>query len=184
MMKAFLPIALVAFMSVTAPAFSFWVSKPDGIEPVGNFDINKYLGTWYEIGRFDNRFERNLDNVTATYSLREDGGVKVDNKGYNRQQQKWENSIGKAYFVNENEQDKGFLKVSFFWIFYGGYVIFDLDENYTLSLVTSNDRDYFWILSRTPTISETEKNRILRVAKSNGFDTDKIIWVNQDKAEQ
>ena len=181
MKKIFLPIVLVALMSMTAPAFSFWVSKPDGIDPVVNFDINKYLGTWYEIGRFDNRFERNLDNVTATYSLREDGGVKVDNRGYNTQNKKWENSIGKAYFVDE--QDKGFLKVSFFWIFYGGYVIFDLDENYTTSLVTSNDRDLFWILSRTPIISETEKNRILRVAKAHGFDTNKIIWINQDKAE-
>ena len=180
-MSNFFSIALVTFMSMTVSAFSFWPSKPDGIEPVVNFDIKKYLGRWYEIGRLNNRWERNLDNVTATYSLRKDGGVKVDNKGYNTQEKKWENSIGKAYFVNE--KDKGFLKVSFFWIIYGGYVIFDLDEKYTTSLVTSNDRNLFWILSRTPTISEAEKKRILRVAKYNGFDTDEIIWVNQDKAE-
>ncbi|HEY0063601.1 MAG TPA: lipocalin family protein, partial [Telluria sp.] len=97
------------------------VSKPENIEPVGNFNTQKYLGKWYEIARLDHSFERGLDHVTAEYSLRDDGGLKVLNRGYNKEKSEWKDAEGKAYFVEK--PDLGYLKVSFFGPFYGAYIV-------------------------------------------------------------
>ena len=155
------------------------VSAPKGIEPVEPFSIDRYLGTWYEIARMDHSFEEGLSQVTAHYSVREDGGVKVINRGYSEEDQAWDEAEGKAYF--EEDSETGHLKVSFFGPFYGAYVIFSLDDDYQYSLVSGPDRSYFWLLSRTPTISEQKQEALLEAAAAAGFDTEKLIFVDQSK---
>jgi apolipoprotein D and lipocalin family protein len=152
---------------------------PEGIKAVDGFDINRYLGTWYEIARLDHRFERGLEKISATYTLREDGGVDVLNKGWDVKAGEWSQAQGKAYFVEQ--PDKGRLKVSFFGPFYGGYNIIDLDkQNYAYSMVTGPDRSYFWILSRTPQLPEAKLQTLLKRAKALGFATDQLIFVKHD----
>ncbi|KXI26865.1 lipocalin family protein [Paraglaciecola hydrolytica] len=151
-------------------------SIPEGIEPVDGFELPRYLGKWYEIARFDHSFERGLEQVSADYSLRDDGGVKVLNRGFNAQSQEWDEAEGKAYFVQNS--DVGHLKVSFFGPFYASYVIFLLDkENYNYAVITGPDRDYLWILARTPKLSPEVQEHILQQARIAGFATDKLIWV-------
>jgi apolipoprotein D and lipocalin family protein len=152
---------------------------PEGIKAVDGFDINRYLGTWYEIAQLDHRFERGLEKISATYTLREDGGVDVLNKGWDVKAGEWSQAQGKAYFVEQ--PDKGRLKVSFFGPFYGGYNIIDLDkQNYAYSMVTGPDRSYFWILSRTPQLPEAKLQTLLKRAKALGFATDQLIFVKHD----
>lgn len=154
------------------------VGKPDNVVPVDNFDSGKYLGTWYEIARLDHSFERGLEQVNATYSLRDDGGIKVVNRGYDTKKAEWKESVGKAYFVDK--KDEGYLKVSFFGPFYGSYIVFELDrDNYQYSLVSGPDKSYLWLLSRTPTMDEATKKRLVGKAQALGFDTSKLIYVSQ-----
>ena len=150
---------------------------PSTIKPVNDFQIDRYLGTWYEIARLDHSFERGLQQVSATYSMREDGGVQVLNKGYKTEKQKWSESIGKAYFVqNENT---GHLKVSFFGPFYGTYVVFELDADYQYAFIAGNNYDYLWLLSRTPEISDQLRDEFTALVASKGYVVDDLIWVDQ-----
>jgi apolipoprotein D and lipocalin family protein len=154
------------------------VKKPDNITPVANFETARYLGKWYEIARLDHSFERGLEQVTAQYSLRDDGGLKVMNRGYDSAKKEWKDAEGKAYFVEQ--PDIGYLKVSFFGPFYGSYIVFDLDQqNYSHSMISGPDKSYLWILSRTPTMDEATKKRLVDKAQALGFDTSKLIYVNQ-----
>jgi apolipoprotein D and lipocalin family protein len=149
---------------------------PQGIEPVDGFELPRYLGKWYEIARFDHSFERGLEQVSAEYSLREDDGVTLLNRGFNPESQEWQEAHGKAYFVQSSE--RGHLKVSFFGPFYASYVIFLLDkEDYNYAMITGPDRDYLWILARTPKLSSEVQEHILQQARVAGFATDKLIWV-------
>ncbi|CAH1072432.1 lipocalin family protein [Candidatus Nitrotoga sp. 1052] len=155
------------------------VGIPENVKPVENFKLENYLGKWYEIARLDHSFERGLSRVTADYSLRDDGGLKVINRGYSVKENKWKEAEGKAYFVRGSDQ--GYLKVSFFGPFYGSYIVFELDhENYQYSLVSGPDKSYFWILARTPQINENIKNVLIAKAAALGFDTSKLIHVNND----
>jgi len=150
---------------------------PDGIQPIDNFVLEKYLGRWYEIARLDHSFERGLTKVSADYSLRDDGGVKVINRGYSEKDKQWKEATGRAYFVKS--PDIGYLKVSFFGPFYGAYVIFELDhKNYQYSVVCGPDRSYLWILARTQKIDDVLKNMLISRAKALGFETDKLIFVD------
>lgn len=171
------------FLLFTSLFLSACTGIPKGITPVEGFETDKYLGTWYEIARLDHGFERGLDNVTATYSLRGDGGIKVLNRGYEIKKSEWDNAEGKAYFVDS--ADTGHLKVSFFGPFYASYVIFDLDKkSYSQAYISGNSKKYLWYLSRTPTVTEAEKARFVKMATSKGFDTDALIWVDQSKADK
>lgn len=152
------------------------VGLPEGVQPVENFKLDRYLGTWYEIARLDHRFERGLSRISAEYSLREDGGVRVLNRGYSAEDKEWKEAEGKAYFVDGT--DKGYLKVSFFWLFYGSYVVFELDhEQYQYALVSGPDKSYLWILSRTPEMKPDVKDKLIARANALGFDTGKLIFV-------
>ncbi|MFL4558532.1 outer membrane lipoprotein Blc [Yersinia kristensenii] len=155
------------------------VTPPKDVKIVDNFQLPRYLGTWYEIARLDHSFERGLDRVTANYSLRDDGGVKVINRGYNAKKQQWQESIGKAYFIGSPQQAS--LKVSFFGPFYGGYNVIDLDDEYQHALIAGPNREYLWILSRTPTIDNQTRDRLVAVAKNYGFPVEQLIWVKQGK---
>jgi apolipoprotein D and lipocalin family protein len=152
-------------------------TPPAGVTVVDNFDAQRYLGRWYEIARLDHRFERGLEKVTATYSTMDDGGIQVINKGYNPERGMWQQSVGQAYFTGDTS--KAALKVSFFGPFYGGYNIIALDKDYRYALVCGPDRDYLWILSRTPTIPDAVKKQMVDIAAREGFAVEKLIWVNQ-----
>ena len=167
-MYAFLPALLLAGC----------VAKPDQVEPVANFDSARYLGKWYEIARLDHSFERGLSQVSATYSLRDDGGIKVLNRGYDGEKKQWKEAQGKAYFVER--ADQGFLKVSFFGPFYGSYIVFALDQkDYRYSMVSGPNKSYFWLLSRSPTMDDATKKILLTKAAQLGFDTSKLVHVQQ-----
>ena len=154
---------------------------PQGLHPVTHFKPDQYLGTWYEIARLDHSFERGLQQVTATYSKREDGRLKVINRGYDSNSKSWKEAEGKAYFVTG--PDVGKLKVSFFGPFYGAYNILVLDQvNYNFSLVAGPNRDYLWILSRTPELSYPVKAELIARAQHLGFDTSKLIFVEHSAA--
>jgi len=145
-------------------------------ETVKELDLNRYLGTWYEIARFDHRFERGLEGATATYSMRDDGKIKVVNQARkNVLDGKQSIAEGKAKLT----ADAGKLKVSFFWIFYADYFILELDNDYQWALVGSKSAKYLWILSRTPQLEEPVKNLILEKATRRGYDISKLIWVEQ-----
>ncbi|MBV8875029.1 MAG: lipocalin family protein [Metakosakonia sp.] len=152
-------------------------TPPSGVTVVDNFDAQRYLGRWYEIARFDHRFERGLEKVTATYSTMDDGGIQVINKGYNPERGMWQQSVGKAYFTGDTR--KAALKVSFFGPFYGGYNVIALDKDYRYALVCGPDRDYLWILSRTPTLPDAVKKQLVDIAAREGFAVEKLLWINQ-----
>lgn len=155
------------------------VGKPDNIEPVSDFHLKRYLGTWYEIARLDHRFERGLSKVMANYTLRDDGGVRVLNRGYSGKNGEWKQAEGKAYFVED--ANTGYLKVSFFGPFYGSYIVFVLDkEKYQHAVVSGPDKSYLWILARTPEIDESLKKRLIRKAAEKGFNTAKLIFVEHN----
>jgi apolipoprotein D and lipocalin family protein len=155
------------------------VSVPQNVAPVDGFELNRYLGKWYEIARLDHSFERGLANITAEYSLREDGGVKVVNKGFSAADNKWKEAEGKAYFVRDPQE--GYLKVSFFGPFYGAYIVFELDkEDYQYAFITSYDKSYLWLLARTPAVSDEVLNRFVQKSGELGFATDKLIFPKQD----
>jgi apolipoprotein D and lipocalin family protein len=156
------------------------LGMPDGVKPVNNFEVERYLGTWYEIARLDHSFERGLDNVTAQYSMRDDGGVRVINRGYSAKKGEWEEAEGKAFFVGD--EDQGYLKVSFFGPFYGSYVIFELEqEGYQYAFISGPDQSYLWLLSRTPEVSNETMRLFEQMARSLGFNLDKLVRVSHDE---
>ena len=150
---------------------------PEGIQPVEDFELNRYLGKWYEIARLDHSFERDLEAVTAEYSMRDDGGIDVINSGRNIETQKSQQAEGRAYFVED--PNLGYLKVSFFGPFFGSYVVFELDKNYQYAFVAGNTKNYLWLLARTPEVSEELINKFTSRASQLGFDTNQLIFVNQ-----
>ena len=166
-------ILLVTFL------MSAFTGKPEGIKPVQNFDADRYLGKWYEVARLEHSFEKGLSEVTAEYTLRDDGGVKVINRGYSEESKKWSEAEGKAYFVEDAKT--GYLKVSFFGPFYGSYIIFNLDDDYQYAFISGPDHDYLWLLSRSPTVSNDIKQQFIDQAETAGFDTSKLIFVKQTK---
>jgi apolipoprotein D and lipocalin family protein len=163
-------------MIVLAALLAGCTGLPAGVEPVRGFELDRYLGTWYEIARLDHPFERGLERITATYTLRDDGGVAVLNRGYVVEDGTWRDAKGKAYFIGS--PDVGRLKVSFFGPFYGSYNIMALDqEGYRWVMICGPDTDYLWILSREPGLPEGVLDRLLALASERGFDTSKLIYV-------
>ncbi|BDA61283.1 MULTISPECIES: lipocalin family protein [Shewanella] len=165
-------------LMISALVLTGCLGMPNYVEPVKDFKLDRYLGKWYEIARLDHSFERGLTQVSAEYSLKPDGGVKVINRGYSAAKQEWKEAEGKAYFVNgENE---AYLKVSFFGPFYGSYVVFGLDQqNYQYAFISGPDTDYLWLLARTPTVSPEVIKQFVDMASARGFDTDSLIYVEQ-----
>lgn len=167
-------MAFVTLMSIAGCA-----NIPKGVVAVKGFNPGKYVGKWYEIARFDFRFERNLINTTAEYSFNEDGTIRVENRGYDTLRNEWKQAVGKAKLVGKTGEAT--LKVSFFGPFYSGYNVIALDSNYQTALVAGKDFEYLWILSRTKTIDETTKQDFLKVAEKYGFETKNLIWVKQER---
>ena len=159
--------------------FASCTSIPEKAAPVGNFEIQKYLGTWYEIARFDFRFERNLDNTRAQYSLSKNGNVVVLNSGYDFRKGEWRSAKGKAKF--RGDKTNAALKVSFFGPFYAGYNVIALDSEYRYALVAGRNLNYLWILSREKSLPEEVKRQYLEIARKAGYDTSRLIWIKHDK---
>lgn len=162
-----------------ASIFSSCASIPKNAKPVQYFDANRYLGIWYEIARFDFRFERNMDNTTAQYSLNKNGNITVLNSGFNYVENKWKKAEGVAKF--RDSKKVGALEVSFFGPFYSAYNVIALDNDYQYALVAGKDLDYLWILSREKKIPDDVKADYLEIAKNIGYDTSRLIWVKHDK---
>jgi apolipoprotein D and lipocalin family protein len=158
-------------------------SAPDGITPVTPFEINRYLGKWYEIARLDHSFERDMTDVSASYRLQSDGSVEVINRGFDTKRNEWRDAIGKAKFIGES--NRASLKVSFFGPFYGGYHVVALDQQgYRWAMVAGPDRDYLWILARDRQLPVEIKEQLLKQAGAHGFETKKLIWVSQNRNDQ
>lgn len=149
---------------------------------VKRFDPTQYMGTWYEIARLDNTFEKGLEQVTANYSIEPDGTLKVVNRGFSPEKNDWSEAIGKAKFVDPANADgsrTGRLKVSFFGPFYGDYNILEVDQPYYNYALVSSGRDYLWILSRTPQLTYPIKQHLMAKAKELGFATDQLLFIRQ-----
>ena len=149
---------------------------PSGVKPVKDFELDRYLGKWYEIARLDHSFERGMQNVTAEYSMRDDGGVRVLNRGFVTSRGEWSEAEGKAYFVEE--ADTGYLKVSFFGPFYGSYVVYELDDDYQYAFISGPDTSYLWLLARQPEIDDALLQRFKSRATELGFDLGELVVVD------
>ena len=152
---------------------------PQGVDPVTNFELERYLGTWYEVARMENEFERGLDSVTATYSLKDNGQVHVLNRGWKTSESQWVAAVGSAKFAQSS--NVGHLAVSFFWPFFGSYVIFELDEDYEYAWVSGEDRSTLWYLSRSPDVDAASLARFRERASELGFSLDNVIDVDQSR---
>lgn len=169
---------ITLFMGV-AVMISGCTGVPKGLTPVTGFDTDRYLGTWYEIARLDHTFERNLTHVRATYSLRAEGEIRVENEGFDARKREWKRIEGRAKFILD--PDIGSLKVSFFGPFYSGYHIIALDkENYGYAMVTGPSRSYLWILSRDKNLDVSKRDDLISRAEALGFDTQKLIIVDHN----
>lgn len=146
---------------------------------VDQLDLKRYMGKWYEIARFNHRFERGLVGVTANYTLQPDGTVRVVNAGHVKDLDgRLKKTKGRAKLPNPHQPGK--LKVSFFLWFYSDYYVFNLDEeNYSYALIGSSSDNYLWILSRTPQLSEDILEKLLTDAKNRGYDINKLLWIPQ-----
>lgn len=159
---------LISFLLVSCTGI------PKGINVIDGFEAGRYMGTWYEIARLDHYFERGLENISAIYTLRDDGGIDIVNKGRNKENGEWEIANGKAYFIDQPTE--GRLKVSFFGPFYGSYNIIALDkENYSYAMVTGPTKSYLWVLSRTRKMPKAIFDELLDYAKKQGFETERLI---------
>ncbi len=154
---------------------------PEGIQPISNFELPQYLGRWHEIARLDHSFEKGMQQVTATYEMREDGGVRVLNEGFLTEKNTWDQAEGKAYFVES--ENIGYLKVSFFGPFYGSYIVFELGENYEYAFVTSTNKSFLWLLAREPAINQELRQRFISTITALGYDSEALIWVDQSMSE-
>lgn len=156
------------------------VGYPESIVPVENFEVERYLGKWYEIARLDHSFERGLSHVSAEYSLLPDGTIQVINRGFDGRRKKWKEAHGKAYFVGD--ESRGHLKVSFFGPFYSSYVVFDVDQtDYHIAYVTSYSRSFLWLLSRKPEVAPEILEKFIKTAGDLGFSINDILLVDHGK---
>lgn len=173
-----LPATLGAAAMLSVLALSACATRvPAGVQPVA-FDVDRYLGHWYEVARIDNYFEKGLVRTSADYSRNADGTIKVLNRGFDPARQRWKESVGKARFVGDPAQAA--LKVSFFGPFYGGYNVVALDPQYRWAMVVGSSLDYLWVLSRTPTLAQDVKDELMAQARALGVDENKVLWVLQD----
>jgi apolipoprotein D and lipocalin family protein len=174
MKKILLTVLFISFFC----SCSFRSIKEVRMEPVQDFEIEKYLGQWYEIARLPNWFEKDLINVTATYEFLNKGKIKVTNEGYNTRKKKYSKITGKAGFAGA--ENIGHLKVSFFWPFYADYKIIELDrERYRYALVASSSK-YLWILSKNPQLDKTTMDMLVNKAESLGFDVGRLYFTPQE----
>lgn len=165
-------------MTVLSAIFAGCTGLPSGVRAVDNFDARRYQGTWYEIARLDHRFERGLTHVSAVYTPRDDGGIAVQNRGYDSHRGRWKAIQGRGYF--KGSADTGRLKVTFFWPFYGAYNVIALDrEDYSYAMVCGPNRNYLWILAREKSLPAPVLADLTAQALRFGFRVEELIFVPQ-----
>ena len=170
------PAWLTAIVIVCTLLGAGCTGMPQNVTPVSDFDVDRYLGEWYEIARLDHSFERGLEKITAQYSLKPDGGLRVVNRGFDTASGQWREAEGKAWFIDDPQT--GRLKVSFFGPFYGAYNIIQLDhKDYQYALVCGPDTSYLWILARAPDLDRAIVEQLVSYAADLGFDTSQLIYV-------
>lgn len=152
-------------------------SAAQELPTVDKVDLLQYAGTWYEIARLPNSFEKGMTCVTATYTLKDNGKVKVLNRGYLADKGKYKTARGTAWVPDGDYP--GRLKVTFFWPFAGNYYIMALDEGYAYALVGDPSRKYLWVLARTKTLEESIYTELMALAKSKGFDVEQVMRIDQ-----
>lgn len=173
--------AALAFTLLGVLAGCASTQPPAGVQAVTPFELARYQGRWYEIARMDHSFERGMSDVSATYTPQPDGSVRVLNRGYDGEQGRWREAIGRAVFTGATST--GSLKVSFFGPFYGGYHVAAMNQNYHWSLVIGPDRSYCWILARERQLTPEQRSSILASARDLGIDTTALIWVSQQRQD-
>lgn len=166
-----LMILLAIVISVLMSCSSLTVDN----SPVEDVDLKRFLGKWYEIARYDHKFERGMEECTATYTLQNDGKLVITNHGMKNGQ--WDTSVGKGKLTDE----PGVLRVSFWGPFYSDYRIMMLAYDYSYALIGGSTDSYLWILSRTPTLDDYTRDRILLEARRRGYDTSALLWVPQQQ---
>lgn len=169
---------LLTAAAAGAVIYNIWKPVKSDLPVIQDFDLEKYLGEWYEIARLDFFWEKGLKNVLAHYSLQEDGSIKVINSGIKIKDNTPKESTGKAKFVGLPHE--GALKVSFFGPFYSGYNVMHIGGDYEYALVFGENLDYMWILSRTKTITPELQSKYLEYAKSAGYNTEALVWTIQE----
>lgn len=169
----------LAIILMTMTALFSCSTIPKGVVAVSPFNSEKYLGKWYEIARIDFKYEKDLNNTTAHYSLNANGTIKVVNRGYHTIKNDWNQAVGKAKFVRD--ENVAMLKVSFFGPFYAGYNVIALDSDYKYALVGGSKPEYLWILSRETTIPQEIKDNYLKIAKETGYNTGDLLWIEHNK---
>ena len=172
-MKRLISYLMAAF---SLPVLSMAQTPQYNNSPISDFDLSRYLGTWYEIARFDHSFERGMDNVIAEYLLRDDGKIDVFNSGW--KDGKYMVADGKAKQPDPS-MNPAHLEVSFFMFFYNDYNVMMIDDDYQVVLVGSKSPKYLWILARTPEVSDNVMDKVLDEASERGYNIDDLIWVNQ-----
>lgn len=170
-------VGRLRFLALAMLAVAGCTGVPEGVTPVGGFDADRYLGTWYEIARLDHRFERGLECITADYAASPDGSIRVVNRGYDVAKGQWRSAEGRARFLGERSTAS--LGVSFFGPFQGGYHVIALDPDYRWSMVSGPDRDFLWILARQPTLDAALLDRLTGEARALSFDTGALIYPKQ-----
>ena len=175
--KAQIKAPLAIFAIITGWYFSQKVRVPKHVSPVDDFLVEKYLGKWYEIGRIDFMFERELISCMADYGIGNNGTIRVVNRGFDPEKRIWKSANAIAKFIDK--KNYGALKVSFFKPFYSGYFIVHIDDEYKNAVVVGDKSNYCWILSRTPEMDDTLYNELLCVAATNGVDIKKMHRVEQ-----
>jgi len=149
-------------------------SKLSTLEVVTSVDINRYLGTWYEIARYPNRFQKDCLNSTAIYSMRDDGKIEVVNRCTRIDDPgKVKEARGKAWIVDTRTNAK--LKVSFFWPFSGDYWIIQLAHDYSYVVVGHPERKYIWIMARKPVIERETYHRIIEEIVRQEYNPERLI---------
>ncbi len=159
-------------------------ASTNDLKVVENFDAARFGGTWYELARKPHTFEEGMSNVSAHYECLPNGKVKVTNTGYEADTGNPEFPFKKRIITGSakfaESPDIGYLRVTFFWPFYGDYKVLDLAPDYSTCIVTSGSMDYLWILARKPYLSPAEMTLQLQKAALLGFDLSDIIMVKQD----
>ena len=181
-----MPQALFTFVRSVLALLAFgllsgcFTSPPEGVRVVSPFDLQRYLGTWFEVARLDHSFERGLVDVNATYKTNADGTVAVINRGFDPQKGEWKEAVGVARFTGDPQTAS--LKVSFFGPFYGGYHVIALDPDYRWAMVIGPTTGYLWILAREPRLEPAVRERLVAQARAAGVATDELIWVEHGRA--
>lgn len=144
---------------------------------VSNLDLDRFMGHWYEIARYDHRFERNLECVETDYTRLADGTIEVVNRGIDSRTGEEKVAHGRAHTTST----AGKFRVSFFLFFYSDYNVLAVGPNYEWAVIGSRSPKYLWILARTPEIKETTRDEILRFIARRGYPTAPLIFVSQER---